>query len=216
MASRIRTRAAVATVDDVETAVEGDETPARERILVAANQLFSEQGYDGTPVSRIAAQAGMTTPNLYWHFSSKEELLFALLERMYVDWYEGVRAVIPDGTADVRLAAFVREYVRTQLRTSEGRSYSYATLLASLGKEWRSELRRIERQINGLLREILQQGVDEGAFHVRDVKIAAFAISNACEYVFSWYKPSGELTEDAVCDTYVEMMLSLVGATPSR
>lgn len=216
MASRSRTRAAVATVGDVDTAVEVDETPARERILVAANQLFSEQGYDGTPVSRIAAQAGMTTPNLYWHFSSKEELLFALLERMYVDWYEGVRAVIPDGTADVRLAAFVREYVRTQLRTSEGRSYSYATLLASLGKEWRSELRKIERQINGLLREILQQGVDEGAFHVRDVKIAAFAISNACEYVFSWYKPSGELTEDVVCDTYVDMMLSLVGAAPSR
>lgn len=206
----------MATVGDVETAGEVDETPARERILVAANQLFSEQGYDGTPVSRIAAQAGMTTPNLYWHFSSKEELLFALLERMYVDWYEGVRAVIPDGTADVRLAAFVREYVRTQLRTSEGRSYSYATLLTSLGKEWRSELRKIERQINGLLREILQQGVDEGAFHVRDVKIAAFAISNACEYVFSWYKPSGELTEDVVCDTYVDMMLSLVGAAPSR
>ena len=206
----------MATVGDVETAVEVDETPARERILVAANQLFSEQGYDGTPVSRIAAQAGMTTPNLYWHFSSKEELLFALLERMYVDWYEGMRAVIPDGTADVRLAAFVREYVRTQLRTSEGRSYSYATLLTSLGKEWRSELRKIERQINGLLREILQQGVDEGLFHVRDVKIAAFAISNACEYVFSWYKPSGELTEDVVCDTYVDMMLRLVGAAPSR
>ena len=216
MASRSRTRSAVAKVDAVEAAVEVDEAPARERILVAANQLFSEQGYDGTPVSRIAAQSGMTTPNLYWHFSSKEELLFALLERMYLDWYEGMRAVIPDGTADVRLAAFVREYVRTQLRTSEGRSYSYATLLTSLGKEWRSELRRIERQINGLLREILQQGVDEGSFHVRDVKIAAFAISNACEYVFSWYKPSGELTEEVVCDTYVDMMLSLVGAKPSR
>jgi hypothetical protein len=132
---------------------------------------------------------------------------------MYVDWFEGIRAVIPEkGSAETKLAAFVREYVRTQLRTSEGRSYSYATLLASLSPEWRTQLRRIERQINTLLREILQQGIQEGTFHVRDVKIAAFAISNACEYVFSWYRRSGELSEETVCDTYVEMMLRLVAS----
>jgi 5-carboxymethyl-2-hydroxymuconate isomerase len=124
--------------------------------------------------------------------------------------------VIPQqGTAEEKLAAFVREYVRTQLRTSEGRSYSYATLVMSLGVEWRSELRRIERQISGLLRDILQQGVDEGIFHVRDVRVAAFAVSNACEYVFTWYRSAGDLSEEVVCDTYVDMMLKMVGAGSS-
>jgi AcrR family transcriptional regulator len=53
---------------------------ARERLLDAAANLFAERGFRGASVADVAAQAGLTKGALYWHFKSKEELFFALLE----------------------------------------------------------------------------------------------------------------------------------------
>jgi AcrR family transcriptional regulator len=50
----------------------------RLRILAAAVELFSRQGYAGTSIRDIAEVLGMTKASLYYHFSSKEEILDAV------------------------------------------------------------------------------------------------------------------------------------------
>ncbi len=52
----------------------------RERILEAASELFTEQGYDATSLREIAERLGFTKAALYYHFQSKDEILRALLE----------------------------------------------------------------------------------------------------------------------------------------
>ncbi len=56
-----------------------EDTPTR--ILKAALVEFSERGYSGTSMRRIASIVGVQAPSIYAHFSSKEALLKALLER---------------------------------------------------------------------------------------------------------------------------------------
>ena len=56
-----------------------EDTPTR--ILKAALVGFSERGYSGTSMRQIAAIVGVQAPSIYAHFSSKEALLKALLER---------------------------------------------------------------------------------------------------------------------------------------
>ncbi|MDN5697307.1 MAG: TetR/AcrR family transcriptional regulator [Rubrobacter sp.] len=51
----------------------------RGQILDVALELFLRQGYDGTPAREIAEAAGTGKANLYHHFPSKDELLYALL-----------------------------------------------------------------------------------------------------------------------------------------
>ncbi len=55
----------------------------RERILEAAMELFAESGFSGTTISEVERRVGLAvgTGSLYRHFSSKEELLQAALER---------------------------------------------------------------------------------------------------------------------------------------
>jgi AcrR family transcriptional regulator len=57
--------------------VTGAET--RERLLLAAADVFAERGYDGTRVADIAAAAGVSNGAMYAHFASKAELLVAAL-----------------------------------------------------------------------------------------------------------------------------------------
>ncbi len=50
---------------------------ARERLVVAAVDLFTEQGYDATTVAQIAERAGVTRSTFFRHFSDKREVLVA-------------------------------------------------------------------------------------------------------------------------------------------
>jgi AcrR family transcriptional regulator len=50
---------------------------ARERLVVAAVDLFTEQGYDDTTVAQIAERAGVTRSTFFRHFSDKREVLVA-------------------------------------------------------------------------------------------------------------------------------------------
>src|SRR3954447_22063302 len=53
---------------------------ARDELLAAALRVFASRGYQQAGVDEIAAAAGYSKGALYWHFSSKEDLLLALLE----------------------------------------------------------------------------------------------------------------------------------------
>jgi len=61
---------------------------ARERLVVGAVDLFTEQGYDTTTVAQIAERAGVTKSTFFRHFSDKRELLVAgqeTLSRLLAD-----------------------------------------------------------------------------------------------------------------------------------
>jgi AcrR family transcriptional regulator len=52
----------------------------REHILVIAEELFAEKGFDGTSVRDIAQQAGVNLAMISYYFGSKEKLLESLIE----------------------------------------------------------------------------------------------------------------------------------------
>ncbi|MCF8588845.1 TetR/AcrR family transcriptional regulator [Gordonia liuliyuniae] len=52
----------------------------RDRIVEIATELFLTRGYVESPLSAIAAEAGITKASLYYHFPSKDSLLMAIVE----------------------------------------------------------------------------------------------------------------------------------------
>ena len=55
-------------------------TDKKENILTAALELFAKDGYNATPTSKIAKQAGVSEGLIFRHFGSKKGLLQALIE----------------------------------------------------------------------------------------------------------------------------------------
>ena len=66
------------------------EPGARERLVVAAVDLFTEQGYDATTVAQIAERAGVTKSTFFRHFPDKRELLVAGQETLARLLAEGI------------------------------------------------------------------------------------------------------------------------------
>ncbi len=72
------------------------EPGARERLVLAAVDLFTEQGYDDTTVTEIAERAGVTKSTLFRYFPEKRDILAAGQETLSHLLSEGI-AEAPDG-----------------------------------------------------------------------------------------------------------------------
>ncbi|MEU4253770.1 helix-turn-helix domain-containing protein [Amycolatopsis sp. NPDC026612] len=85
------------------------EPGARERLVVAAVDLFTEQGYDATTVTQIAERAGVTKSTFFRHFPDKRELLVAGQEALGRLLTEGIAEAPGDaGPLEAVAAGLVR------------------------------------------------------------------------------------------------------------
>jgi AcrR family transcriptional regulator len=89
-----------ATPTDTETASTPPVGTARERILRAAAEEFSEHGFSGARINRIADAAGQNKQLIYHYFDSKEGIYAAVLDEMLssmrsaTDVTSGIREII--------------------------------------------------------------------------------------------------------------------------
>ncbi|MFC7806735.1 MULTISPECIES: TetR/AcrR family transcriptional regulator [Streptomyces] len=88
------------------------EPGARERLVVAAVDLFTEQGYDATTVAEIAERAGVTRSTFFRHFADKREVLVA--------GQETLSRLLAEGIADAPVDATVLEAVAAGLERAAG------------------------------------------------------------------------------------------------
>jgi AcrR family transcriptional regulator len=81
------------------------EPGARERLVLAAVELFTEQGYDATTVAQIAEQAGVTRSTFFRYFPDKRDLLVAGQEALSRLLAEGIAEAPPGATPLEAVAA---------------------------------------------------------------------------------------------------------------
>ncbi len=65
-------------------------------ILDAAEQLFSQLGYDGTSMSMVAKEAGVPKANILYYFKSKDGLYENVIDRIIAHWNLGLDNVTPE------------------------------------------------------------------------------------------------------------------------
>jgi AcrR family transcriptional regulator len=129
----------------------GSET--RERILDAAEKLFASQGLAGTGVREIAQDAGLTPASLYNHFSGKEALYEAVLERGVKPLLAllgglALREQTPDAAEEI-VGAIMEHLARTPHvpRLIQHEACSGGERLGRLARDW--------------IRPLLHQGIAE-------------------------------------------------------
>ena len=78
-------------------------TDTRERIIAAASKLFYSDGIRGVSVDAVAAKAGLTKRTLYYHFTSKDDLVAAYLAArdqpnlaLFKRWFAESEGGLPD------------------------------------------------------------------------------------------------------------------------
>lgn len=139
----------------------GDEMPHKQKtriqitneakILEAALDVFSRDGFRGATLDRIANAAKMSKPNLLYYFSSKEDIHIALLTKLLDVWLAPLRNLRADGDPREELSL----YIQHKLQMSRE--------LPRESRLFANEVLRGAQHIGPLLKEDLHDLVDEKA-----------------------------------------------------
>ncbi|ATG89007.1 TetR/AcrR family transcriptional regulator [Methylomonas koyamae] len=117
-----------------ESSTTVSDLPARERILLAAHDLFYREGIRATGVDKVIAAAGVTKVTFYRHFPSKHDLIRAFLEYrhgIWMDWFvDAIRrhGGVPGGGL-LPLVAVMEEWFRKPIY----RGCAFINSVAELG-----------------------------------------------------------------------------------
>ena len=87
---------------------------AVERILVAAEALFAQQGFDAVSMNAIAEAAGVCKANVFHHFTSKNDLYVAVLRNACKDASQHLDEL---GSDELSLAERLTQFVHAHLQT---------------------------------------------------------------------------------------------------
>ncbi len=83
----------------------------RERILDAALDIFSDNGFRGSTIDQIAAAAGMSKPNLLYYFKNKDEIHETLIHRLLEIWLAPLAEMDENGDPLTEITAYIRRKI---------------------------------------------------------------------------------------------------------
>ncbi len=186
----------------------------RERILEEVLALFWQRGFHGTTLDAVAERLQVTKPFIYQFFRSKEELLVALYERGATQLLERVgQSLQGEGSPRERLRAFIHAFALQNIE-SQAISAVFIQEEKNLPEESLRELRRIQREFDATLTQLIVQGVEAGEFQVPDPRLAALAIAGMVRWIHRWYRPDGRLSGPEIAEEFAAMALRMLGAAP--
>lgn len=199
-----------ASIAEASVEASGDEPTPRARrgrpgydraqVLEIAVRLFNEQGYDGTSVSSLASELGLSKAALYHHFASKEQILEIALD----DALGGLESVLDgaladEGTAATRLVTVIAGAVRVLT----GKLPQVTLLLRVHGN---SEIERaaLERRriFDQRVAHLVGQAQQEGALR-RDIRpsVTTRLMFGMINSIIEWYRPAHtSLTPEELVD----------------
>ncbi|GAB4351052.1 MAG: TetR/AcrR family transcriptional regulator [Candidatus Abyssubacteria bacterium] len=151
---------------NVATLEKGRQT--RSRIVRVAAELFRKNGYHNTSLNEVLKAAGLTKGGFYFHFRSKEELGDAVIDYMREFWVNNVLEEVANENGAIRK---IEKMFEIMIDTHEGNVFHGCALLAVLTAEmmesqhpFSDRLRKIYRDWQSSITEILEQGKREGLF----------------------------------------------------
>jgi AcrR family transcriptional regulator len=187
--------------------------PGEEAILRAAIAVMAEHGYHGTSVRDIAERAELSPAAIYYHFTSKQDVLATIMERGIERLLMRTRTALAEAgeAPEDRLCAIVEVQVLFHLE-SQGATLLGTSELRALDEPLRSKHKAKRLKQQRLFDQVVEEGVAQGAFTTTLPREAARAIVVMCTGVASWFSPRGKLSRDQIVRRYQRLALDMVGA----
>ncbi|MEU2200130.1 TetR/AcrR family transcriptional regulator [Isoptericola sp. NPDC019482] len=183
-------------------------TNVADRVTAAALDLFATQGYATTSVQQIVEAAGVTKGAMYHYFQSKDDLLFAIYDRMLALQKAHLDQIVAAGgpVEDVVRAVCV-DVVETSIDfLPEGTVFFRS--MHMLTEPRLKEVTQRRREYHDEFAALLRQGQDAGVFRTdvpRPLLVAHFF--SDVHYLSHWYSPTGPETKTEVAQQLTELFL---------
>ena len=183
----------------------------RQDLVLAAARLFRRKGYDATSTRDIAEAVGMRSGSPFYHFASKQALLYAVMEEGMRSAIARQREALPPGgpqAADPR--GLLRVLIRHHFDVLLGPGSDFIPVMLyearSITPRQRALLAQLQSDYEAAWVPVLQ------ALHARgwlraDVKLARLLIFGALNWSAQWYDRRKGATLDELTEAAMALFL---------
>ena len=147
---------------------------SREKILQCASEMFYYVGYQATSVDDILLRSGVAKSNFYYHFKTKEQLAFEVLEEHVAEFEGELRQTIGNSALrpKERLERLFQEICNAQSVVHKFAGCPFGNFAAALprsenderSERFRVRLSQLFHKIEETLRDCLTEGIACGDF----------------------------------------------------
>lgn len=185
-----------------------DHAEKRGLILEAAAKTFAEQGYDRASVSQIAAACSISKANIYHYYSSKGDILFAVLETHLRALRDRVHGLALDGMPPPeRLRVTIAEFLLAYDGADDEHKVQ-AMALDLLPADQQRILKGYQREMVAFLSAIVRD-IAPGAFDAdrKTLHAVTMSIFGMLNWFYMWNGQADEAARIAYADLTARLAL---------
>ena len=183
-------------------------------IFEAAASLFKQKGFHATSMQDIADAVGMQKGSLYYHISSKEELLYRIsFEAISAITEQLEKIAAAPLSPPEKLRAAIVNHVETLCDMLDLMSV-FLKESKLLTADQQAHIMRYSRRYEELFQAILREGIDAGVFRNVDVGAVSYALLGMLNWLHRWYRPDGRLTPHEIAEIFANLALNGMLAEP--
>jgi len=189
-------------------------SPRKALILQEAAHLFREKGYMASTLRELAKRSGVQGGSIYHHFSSKQEILYQIMDSTMTNLLFNIKEIIRDEKDPVeKLKKAIRFHIEYHVKNPD-ETYVTDSEIRSITKGAYDRIVRKRRNYEKIFIQIIEEGITSGGIIVNDVKLVAIAILQMCTGVSHWFKEDGLLSMEEIVDEYISFSCwGLIGKT---
>jgi AcrR family transcriptional regulator len=131
----------------------------------------------------IVEESGLSKGTLYWYFKSKEDIINAILRRLFTGELENIESLLEaKGTASERLIQLTSDRVIGMKRMSSLVPIIFEFYAVAVHQQWVKQfIGEYFEHFRNLLEALIQQGIDRGEFRPVNAKEAAISLASLYE-----------------------------------
>lgn len=144
----------------------------REHILITAEALFAEKGFEGTSVRELCAKAGVNVAMVSYYFGSKEQLMEALIEFRSGFMREKLDEIRKQSiSASEKMELIIDHYVSRIFSNSQYHRILHRELSLQQRSQFNSIISKLLMVNFSVIRDIINDGIESKEFKNVDVEL---------------------------------------------
>ena len=180
----------------------------KEEIYQEAAKLFQEKGYKAASMRDLAEQVELKVSSLYSHIGSKEEILQKICFDNAQQFIVGIEKIEKE-TVDIvdKIKGLLKLHIQIAIENP--------TSITVFNDEWRhlssphlENFLTLRKDYEQRFKDLIKQGIEEKVLQDIDANIALYTLLNSVRWVHYWYKPKQSITQEALEETILSLLLN--------
>lgn len=181
----------------------------KNEIMKKAADLFAERGFGSVGISEVGDVVGLGKGALYYHISSKEELLYSIMTDYMIQLIAAGEHILQTQTdARKRIETLSDSFMATMFQSRSAMTVCFREV-HSLGSEKRDSVLGLHSDYEKIWEKTFAQGAEAGT--CREVsRIETKALLGMYFYAFLWVRVDGRLSSKKIAGDFARIVTSAV------